>query len=101
MSPDSQPERVAQNHVIGLFHDEHAEGAQRTTQEATQETAQETTRDKILAALHGDPTLTRNALAEHFGLSADGVKYHLGKLRAEGRIRHVGPTKAGRWEVLK
>lgn len=71
----------------------YAEGAQRTTQE--------TTRDKILAALHGDPTLTRNALAERFGLSTDGVKYHLGKLRAEGRIRHVGPTKAGRWEVLK
>jgi len=30
-----------------------------------------------------------------------GVKYHLAKLRKAGIIRHVGPTKAGRWEVLK
>jgi hypothetical protein len=27
------------------------------------------------------------------------VSYHLKKLRAEGRIRHEGPTKAGRWVV--
>lgn len=68
---------------------------------SAQETTQETTQEKILAALHGEPTLTRKALAERIGLSADGVKYHLSKLRSEGRIRHVGPTKAGKWEVLK
>ena len=75
----------------------YADGAQDTTQE----TAQETTQEKILTALRGEPTLTRKALAERIGLSADGVKYHLGKLKSEGRIRHVGPTKAGKWEVLK
>lgn len=32
---------------------------------------------------------------------AEGIKYHLNKLRAEGVVRHVGPTKSGRWEVLK
>ena len=65
------------------------------------ETTQETTQEKILAALRSEPELTRKSLAERFTLSADGVKYHLNKLRAEGRIRHVGPTKAGKWEVLK
>ena len=40
-------------------------------------------------------------LAERIGLTPDGVKYHLAKLRTAGAIRHVGPTKAGRWEVLK
>jgi ATP-dependent DNA helicase RecG len=40
-------------------------------------------------------------LAVRLGIGADGVKYHLAKLSAAGRIRHVGPTKAGRWEVLE
>ena len=35
------------------------------------------------------------------GITPDGVKYHLGKLRAAGRIRHHGPTKAGQWEVTE
>ena len=40
-------------------------------------------------------------LAERVGLTPNGVKYHLTRLREAGVIRHVGPTKAGRWEVLK
>ncbi len=35
------------------------------------------------------------------GLSDSGIKYHLGKMRAAERIRHIGATKAGYWEVLK
>ncbi|QLQ24121.1 MAG: hypothetical protein HZT41_03865 [Dechloromonas sp.] len=44
---------------------------------------------------------TRVQLAALAGLTADGVKYHLNKLRAAGRLRHVGPTKGGHWEVLE
>ncbi|MFA7098260.1 MAG: winged helix-turn-helix transcriptional regulator [Gammaproteobacteria bacterium] len=39
-------------------------------------------------------------LAQRVGISEDGVKYHLNKLKAAGKIRHVGSTKTGRWEVL-
>jgi ATP-dependent DNA helicase RecG len=38
-------------------------------------------------------------LAQVLQLRNDGVSYHLKKLRAEGSIRHEGPTKAGRWIV--
>jgi predicted HTH transcriptional regulator len=77
-----------------------------TTQENTQETrgtTQETrsTRERILALLSTEPEITRRRLAERVGITADGVKYHLTKLRAAGVIQHVGATKAGRWEVLK
>ena len=75
-----------------------------TTQETTQETpatTQETTQEKILALLRTQPALTHKALSERIGISANGIKYHLGKLREAGVIRHVGPTKSGRWEVLK
>jgi len=35
------------------------------------------------------------------GISEDGIKYHLDKLKAAGKIRHLGSTKAGRWEVIE
>jgi ATP-dependent DNA helicase RecG len=62
-------------------------------------TTQETTQEKIIACLKAEPALTRKLLAQRVGLSEGGVKYHLNKLKAAGKIRHVGPTKAGRWEV--
>ena len=67
----------------------------------TQETPQETTQEKIMASLRAEPTLTRKLLAQRLSISENGVKYHLNKLKAAGRIRHVGPTKAGRWEVIE
>ena len=80
----------------------------RTTQEtgeAIQEVGGKTdsmpTRDRILALLRSDPTLTRAALASLVGVTPEGVKYYLGKLRKAGRIRHVGPTKKGLWEILE
>ncbi len=32
-------------------------------------------------------------------MTDDGIKYHLDQVRREGRIRHIGPTKGGHWEV--
>ncbi len=60
-----------------------------------------TSRERILALLKAEPRITRRLLAERIGITPSGVKYHLTKLRKAGIIRHVGPTKAGRWEVLK
>ena len=75
-----------------------------TTQEievTTQENDGTTTQERILVLLKAEPGITRRLLAERIGITPDGVKYHLDKLRAAGIIRHVGATKAGRWEVLK
>lgn len=67
----------------------------------TQETTQETTQERILALLKAEPAITRRVLAGRIGITPDGIKYHLDKLRSAGAIRHVGSTKAGHWEVLK
>jgi ATP-dependent DNA helicase RecG len=64
-------------------------------------TTQETTQEKILAVLRSEPSITRREISKRTGLTPDGVKYHLDKLRSAGSIRHVGPTKAGYWEVLE
>ena len=71
-----------------------------TTQECVSEPAA-TTRERILALLKAEPRITRRLMAERIGITPHGVKYHLAKLRKAGIIRHVGPTKAGHWEVLK
>lgn len=52
------------------------------------------TQEKILGCLRTEPTLTRKLLAQRFNISEDGIKYHLNKLKATNKIRHVGPTKA-------
>ena len=71
-----------------------------TTQETTQETTKETTKEKIVELLKGRPSITRKELATKLGISANGIKYHLEKLKFAGIVRHVGPTKAGHWEVI-
>lgn len=68
------------------------EGSGRTTQETTQE--------KILALSRGYPEITRKALAARIGITPDSAKYHLDRLKKAGRIRHVGPTKKGRWKII-
>lgn len=69
--------------------------------DATQETTQETTQEKILRLIRETPTVTRRELALIIGLTEDGIKYHLVKLKKEGVLQHVGSTKSGHWEVLK
>lgn len=67
----------------------------------TRETTQETTQEKIITLLKGKPSMTRKELATNIGISEDGVKYHLDKMKQDGTIRRVGSTKGGHWEVLK
>ena len=62
---------------------------------------QETTQEMILRLIKTNPAITRKGLAEKTGLTPDGVKYHLDKLREQGVIRHVGATKKGYWEVME
>lgn len=73
----------------------------KTTQKTTQITTQETIQERILSLVKFKPSISRRELAEHIGISADGVKYHLGKMTSAGIVRHVGSKRAGHWEVLK
>jgi len=66
-----------------------------TTQKATQETTQ-----KILKILESNPKATRKELAEKIGLTPDGIKWNLNKLKKEGIIRRIGPDKGGHWEII-
>jgi len=62
-------------------------------------TTQKTTQ-KILDVLVKNPSATRAELASAMGLSPDGVKWNLDKLKKSGKIRRVGPDRGGHWEIV-
>ena len=76
-----------------------------TSQETDQEidgASQETNREinkKILQLIKQNPRISGKKMAESVGISESGVKYHLDKLRKNGKITHVGPTKKGYWRI--
>lgn len=55
----------------------------------TRRTTRVTTR-KILDLLNKNPKYTRKKIGELLGISEDGVKYHLKKLKREGKIQRMG-----------
>ena len=67
----------------------------KTTQKTPQKTAQ-----KILDVLVKNPSATRADLASATGLSPDGVKWNLDKLKKSGKICRVGPDRGGHWEIV-
>ena len=80
---------------------------QLSTQEmvkSTQETpvsTQQTTAERIMAEIRKHPFTTREQLAEVIGITPDGIKKQLAKLKKAGKIRHVGATKKGHWEIIE
>ncbi|MCY4028224.1 MAG: putative DNA binding domain-containing protein [Acidobacteria bacterium] len=74
-----------------------------TTQKtgATTQEGRAATRKRILDLLRTEPAISRRVMAERIGITPDGIKYHLTRLRAAGVVRHVGPANGGRWEVLE
>ena len=75
--------------------------ASETATETTPETATETLPkglQRVLDAIKAKPTATLAELAKMTGLSKDGVKWNVRKLKVLNKIRRIGYTKGGRWE---
>lgn len=58
------------------------------------------TAQRILLHLQSEPDSTAKDLAQKVGITEKGVRYHLEQLKKQGKLRHVGPTKGGYWEVI-
>jgi ATP-dependent DNA helicase RecG len=56
---------------------------------------------KILSVLRRNPNATRKDIVAVTGLTDDGVKWNLRKLKAAGLLRRIGPDKGGHWEVVE
>lgn len=55
---------------------------------------------KILHYLQSAPASTAQNLAQKLGITEKGIRYHLEQLKKQGKLRHLGSTKAGYWEVI-
>ncbi|MBQ6008133.1 MAG: winged helix-turn-helix transcriptional regulator [Kiritimatiellae bacterium] len=71
----------------------------KTTQKTTLKTTQKTTQ-KILSLIRQNPSITRMQISDAIGLSLEGVKWNLDKLKATGIVRRVGPDRGGHWEII-
>lgn len=68
--------------------------------EKSSEKGSEKIPDRICSLLQRNPRASAKALAADLGISDRAVEKHLAKLKAEGRLKRVGPAKGGYWEVL-
>ena len=85
----------------------------KTTAETTAKTTAETTAENSVRSTSSgaalsiwklickNPAISISALAAATSLTCDGVRYHIRRLTAQGRLKRIGGTKGGRWEVVK
>lgn len=57
-------------------------------------------RMNIIRCLTQNPSISTRRLAELLGMSATAMDKNIKWLKDNGIIRHIGPAKGGRWEVI-
>ena len=57
--------------------------------------------EKILALVRIDSALSSRQMAIRLGIVPRAVEKQIAKLRKEGRLTRVGPTKGGHWDVIE
>lgn len=58
-------------------------------------------REKIMALLSQDNTLSAAALAERIDITAKAVEKQIARMKADGVLRRIGPDKGGYWQVVE
>lgn len=68
---------------------------------AAKEKSSQKSSQKIMDLMRTDPAITIADLMQNIGITDRAIKKQIGKLKAQGRIRRVGPDKGGYWEVVE
>lgn len=58
-------------------------------------------REKIMALLSQDNTLSAATLAERIGITAKAVEKQIARMKADGVLRRIGTDKGGYWQVVE
>ena len=59
------------------------------------------TDSKLIGFIQSNPSVTIQELQAMLNLSRNGVRKALGRLKATGLLRRIGPDKGGHWEVVE
>lgn len=54
----------------------------------------------VLDAIMETPEISKAKLSLTTGLSVEGVRYQISKLKKAVGLAHIGPDKGGHWEVV-
>ena len=54
----------------------------------------------ILEAIKDNPLITMDSLSVLLNITKSSVQRRLEALVKEGKLRHIGPTNGGSWEVI-
>jgi predicted HTH transcriptional regulator len=78
-----------------------SEESSEETGKGSEETARssEESSEKVLKAIAGNPQITAREIALTLGITPRGVEKTIAKLKFSGKIRRVGSTKSGHWDV--
>ena len=58
-----------------------------------------TKRDEIISVIMENPKITQAEMADLLGLTIDGVKYHIKKLKSDGVLERIGSDYGGYWRI--
>ena len=65
-----------------------------------QEITQEITQEKIIKLIQNNPSITQVEMAKTLGVTRDVISYNIKKLKQNNKIKRVGATKKGYWEIV-
>ncbi len=71
-----------------------------SAEDSSQKTSQKTSQ-KIILLMQNDPMITIAELAQNIGITERAIKMQIEKMKAQGKIRRIGPDKGGLWEVAE
>ena len=57
--------------------------------------------ESIIKLILDKPNITQAEMSRILDITRDGISYNIKVLKEEGKIRRVGATKKGYWEILK
>ena len=60
----------------------------------------ESVSESVLALLRDDPAMTQTRMAAELGVSTATVSRYIAALKDAGKIRRVGSSRTGRWEIF-
>ncbi len=70
------------------------------TREKTRGKTGRKTREKILALIAADPSITMEELAKRLEITAKGVEWQIKKMKQWGILERVGAAKGGHWNIM-
>ena len=56
---------------------------------------------RILKLLQTEPKLSARELAVRLDLTLRAIELQLAKLKADQKLRRIGPNKGGHWEIVE